>query len=290
MKYVVTGSAGFIGGALAQRLKAQGHDVTGIDPADGSGDILDFDDLVQKAKDAGGIFHLGAVASVPRTIEDPKNSHAVNVTGTLNVLETARINGNIPVVYASSAAVYGDNDALPLSEAETPRPLSPYAAHKIANEIDAKSFGAAFGLKTFGLRFFNVYGPGQDPSSPYSGVISIFHDRLRAHAPVTLFGDGAQTRDFVALDDAVQSLIAAMENVSASAPVANICTGTAISLRDLLDSFGQVLKVNPEIQTAPPRAGDIKYSYGSPALFSRLTGFTPQTPLSEGLKALIKAA
>ncbi len=290
MKYVVTGSAGFIGGALTKRLKMQGHEIIGIDPADGSGDILDFDDLAKKARGADGIFHLGAIASVPRTIEDPKNSHAVNVTGTLNVLEAARVDGNIPVVYASSAAVYGDNDALPLSESETPRPLSPYAAHKIANEIDAKSFGAAYGLKTFGLRFFNIYGPGQDPSSPYSGVISIFHDRLRARAPVTLFGDGGQTRDFVALDDAMQSLIIAMENVSDSAPVANICTGTAISLRDLLDSFGQVMDATPEIQTAPPRAGDIKYSYGSPALFAKLTGFTPQTPLSEGLKALIKAA
>ena len=289
MKYIVTGSAGFIGGALVRRLRGEGHSVTGIDPADGSGDILDFEDLKAKAKNADGIFHLGAVASVPKTIENPRTSHAVNVTGTLNVLEAARVNGNIPVVYASSAAVYGDNDALPLSETETPRPLSPYAAHKIANEIDAKSFGAAFGLKSFGLRFFNIYGPGQDPSSPYSGVISIFHDRLRAATPVTLFGDGGQTRDFVALNDAVQSLILAMGNAAASAPVANICTGTSISLRDLLASFSEVLTTVPEIKTAPPRAGDIKFSYGNPAHFARLTGFTPQTPLREGLKALIKA-
>ncbi len=286
MKYLVTGAAGFIGGALAQKLRHDGHDVICIDTADKSGDLLDFEDLKSKAAACDGIFHLGAIASVPKTFEDPEGSHAVNVQGTLNVFKAAKSAGNIPVVYASSAAVYGDNPALPLLETEKPRPLSPYAKQKLQNETDAKDYGAE-ALPTFGLRFFNVYGHGQDPSSPYSGVISIFYERLLGKKPLTVFGDGKQTRDFIAVKDAVAALRLAMEHAAPSAPVANICTGKSVTLQELIDTLGEVMDMKPEVKYEAARTGDIKNSCGNPDHFSALTGFTPQTSLHNGLMDLL---
>jgi len=295
MKYLVTGAAGFIGQHLTRTLLTQGHTVLGVDikprPQNFEGgyhqdNILDLPRMCALAQGCDGIFHLAAVASVVKTIEDPIGTHTTNVTGTLHMFEAARHGGNIPVVYASSAAVYGDQTALPLKETALCHPLSPYAAHKLDNENDAKAYGKAFGLPSFGLRFFNLYGAGQDPTSPYSGVISIFHSTLLAGTPLTLFGDGTQTRDFVAVEDAITGLIHAMQQASPAAPVTNLCTGTQTSLLVLAQTLGGVLNVTPQILHKAPRGGDIKHSCGDPTLCQTLTGFKPALSLMDGLKHL----
>lgn len=296
MKYLVTGASGFIGRNLADFLAAKGHEVAGLDIRSPEfspswsfteGSILDLSLLAKLANGCAGIFHLAAIASVPATILDPSGAHAANVTGTLNVLETARRTGNLPVVYASSAAVYGNVPALPLAESTVGAPLSPYAAHKRCNELDAAAYGAAFGLPSFGLRFFNIYGPGQDPRSPYSGVISIFCDRMRREESLTVFGDGQQSRDFVAVADAVRALELAMGKAAADAPVANVCRGKGTTLLELAQTISALLGVEPHISFSPARAGDIIHSRGDPARLEALTGFYPQTDLTDGLQALL---
>jgi UDP-glucose 4-epimerase len=282
MKYLVTGSEGFIGRHLIKNLQAQGHVVSGLDIRNSSGDIRTMKDVLSKAENVDGIFHLAAIASVQQTITDPQGTFETNVTGTRNVFKAGKELGGIPVVYASSAAVYGDNQNLPLKESEKPTPLSPYAEHKYQNEQDARSSG----LPTFGLRFFNIYGPGQDPSSPYSGVISVFYDRLKAELPLTVYGDGQQTRDFVAVEDAVTALITAMANVSEGGAVANICTGRSTTLLELIRVLGEILGCTPKIDYQPPKSGDIRHSRGNPDLFQQICGFKAATSLSSGLRTL----
>lgn len=286
MKYLVTGSSGFIGTHLVNTLKKQGHHIRLLDPKDGSGDIRDLQLLSQSIEDIDGVFHLGAIASVQASIEDPAGTFETNVSGTQNVFQAAAAK-KTPIVYASSAAIYGDNKNLPLSENEPPKPLSPYAEHKLQNECDAALFGQEYGVRTFGLRFFNIYGPGQDPSSPYSGVISVFHDRLKAGKPITIYGDGLQTRDFVAVKDAVSGLITAMQHVSVDAPIANLCTGQTTSLLDLATALGNKLNIEPVLIHEPPRSGDIRHSQGNCEYLQNLAGFKPNQSLSEGLDALL---
>jgi UDP-glucose 4-epimerase len=282
MKYLITGSGGFIGGHLLRALQGQGHEVQGFDLKDRSGDVRDYENTLRAMEGADGVFHLAAIASVQASIGDPEGTQLTNAQGARNVFEAAKALGGLPVVYASSAAVYGDNQNLPLSETEDPRPLSPYAEHKLQNERDARESG----LKTFGLRFFNVYGPGQDPSSPYSGVISVFHDRLKAGRGLDIFGDGAQTRDFVAVEDVVRALMLAMEHVSVAAPVANVCTGQRSSLVELAQVLGDLTGHLPALNYLPAREGDIRHSCGNPGLFEKFCGFRPQTSLREGLRRL----
>lgn len=295
MKYLVTGAAGFIGGHIARTLAAQGHQVSGIDIRPFASDIpfegydCNIENLATLRKyvaGCDGIYHMAAIASVPQSFEDPDGTYATNVLGTRNVFQAALDEGGIPVVYASSAAIYGDNDALPLKETEEPKPMSPYAEHKLANEKEAKEFGAQ-GLPSFGLRFFNIYGPGQDPSSPYSGVISIFHDKLQNRQPITIYGDGKQTRDFVYVGDTVQGCLHAMRRADKAAPIANICRGDTIEIRELLDLMGEVMHSPPDIAYSEGRSGDIRYSCGAPSRLQELTGFTPQTGMKEGLERLI---
>lgn len=288
MKILVTGSEGFIGTHVVRSLRADGHDVRGLDLKDNSGDIRKAEDLKQATEGCDAIIHLAAVASVQETIKDPKGTAEHNVTGTQNVFQAAIGAGHIPVVYASSAAVYGDNQNLPLKESETPNPLSPYAEHKWQNEKDAAAFGKHHGLKTFGVRFFNIYGEGQDPSSPYSGVISVFHDRLESGQDITIFGDGQQSRDFVSVDDAITALKLGLEHASTDAPIANVCTGKTTPLLELADAIGQAIQRTPNIHFAPARDGDIRHSCGDPEHLNTLCGFTPKTPLAQGLKSMVK--
>ncbi|MCC6598630.1 MAG: NAD-dependent epimerase/dehydratase family protein [Alphaproteobacteria bacterium] len=300
MKYLVTGASGFIGRHLADFLASAGHEVTGADskplstPASGwrfeQGSILDFSHMCALSASCDGIFHMAAIASVGASVEDPRFTHETNVGGTLTLFEAARTNKNIPVVYASSAAVYGDNPDLPLSETAPLSPLSPYAAHKCSNELDAAAYGAAFELPSFGLRFFNVYGPGQDPKSPYSGVISIFCERLKNKQPITIFGDGRQSRDFIAVSDVIHAVVAAMDNAAPNAPVANVCRGEQTTLLDLAENIGQILSFPPELIFKPARAADIVHSCGNPARLQKLTGFQAGTNLNAGLRALLYAA
>lgn len=284
MKYLVTGSSGFIGTHLCSYLKEQGHSVVRCDLKDISGDIRKPNLGIDNIKQIDGIFHLAAIASVQETIADPNGTFDTNVTGTNNVFQIAK-NKNIPAVYASSAAVYGDNTKLPLSENELPMPLSPYAEHKLQNEIDARDMG----IRSFGVRFFNIYGPGQDPSSPYSGVISIFYDLLKDGHPITIFGDGKHSRDFVYVADAVKALTQAMAYASIDGPIANVCKGRKSTLLELAETIGKALGKEPDIHFEKARSGDIVHSLGDPLKLERLTGFRPKTALHDGIQKLVEA-
>ncbi len=294
--YLVTGGCGFIGSHLAEALLAEGHAIRILDdlstgklankPAAAElilGDVADEQCVAKAMHGVGGCFHLAAIASVERANQDWLGTHRVNLTGTINVLEAARRTGPVPVVYASSAAVYGDNPALPLSEAAQLRPLSAYGADKLGCELHARVAGLVHGVPSTGLRFFNVYGPRQDPASPYSGVISIFCDRLRAGHAVTIFGDGRQTRDFVFVGDVIRALVAGLREASVEARVFNVCTGHATSVGELASVIGRTLGVTPDIRFGPARSGDIRASLGDPSGARAALGFVAETGLAEGL-------
>jgi UDP-glucose 4-epimerase len=295
-KYLVTGGCGFIGSHLADALAAQGHIVRILDdlstgkrenaPARAEvvvGDVADAALVRRALEGCDGCFHLAAVASVQRGNEDWLGTHRSNLTGTIAVLDAAR-NGGLPVVYASSAAVYGDNPALPLKESAETRPLSAYGADKLGSELHARVATLVHGVPTVGFRFFNVYGPRQDPSSPYSGVISIFVDRLRAGRPVTIFGDGGQSRDFVYVADVVRHLLAGMARRPSPPAVFNVCTGKASTVRELAEIVAGLCGAELRIETAPARAGDIRASLGDPSAARAALGVAAETPLADGLR------
>ncbi|MFO1036099.1 MAG: NAD-dependent epimerase/dehydratase family protein [Geminicoccaceae bacterium] len=295
-RYLVTGGCGFIGSHLCEALIADGHQVSILDNlstgkienrARGSrlfvADAQDAQAVSEAMADCDGVFHLAAVASVERSNREWIATHAANQTATVTVLETARKLGGIPVVYASSAAIYGDNEALPLAECAAPRPLTAYGADKLGSELHARVAHLVHGVRTVGFRFFNVYGPRQDPKSPYSGVISIFADRLARGEAVTIFGDGQQVRDFVYVGDVVRFLIAGMKNTSAEAEVYNVCTGRPTTVLDVAQTIAGILDIEADIRFAPARAGDIKVSMGCPRKSAKELSVTARTPLHEGL-------
>jgi UDP-glucose 4-epimerase len=302
-RYLVTGGAGFIGSHLVDALLAAGHFVRVLDDLSTGkrqnvpsaaelivGSVIDSRIVRQALADCDGCFHLAAIASVARCNEDWLASHQVNLGGTITVFEAARATasrGAIPVVYASSAAVYGANPDLPLSETSATNPISAYGVDKLGCELHAKVASSIHGVPTLGFRFFNVYGPRQDPASPYAGVISIFADRLRAGQPVTVYGDGEHTRDFIAIQDVVECLQRGMEAGFSGAEVLVACTGQQVSLRQLIGELGTILAVAPQISLAPAREGDIRHSLGNPAKLAERLGFTPGIAISEGLRALL---
>jgi UDP-glucose 4-epimerase len=305
-KYLVTGGCGFIGSHLAESLERDGHSVRVLDDLSTGkrenlsasvellvGDVADAA-LVRKAMDGvDGCFHLAAIASVERGNLDWLGTHAANLTGAIAVFDAAHRPDaiGVPVVYASSAAVFGDEPGMPLTEASPVRPLSAYGADKLGCELHARVAGVVHGVPTAGMRFFNVYGPRQDPKSPYSGVISIFCDRLGGHRPITIFGDGLQTRDFVYVADVVASLRAAMASLSAAnaadsvkTAVYNVCTGRSTSVVDLAHTIADLCGIQADIIFAVPRAGEIRVSLGSPAKLKAELGIECHTPIAEGLR------
>jgi UDP-glucose 4-epimerase len=296
--YVVTGGAGFIGSHLVDALLADGHAVRVVDDfSTGRRENLDprADLLVGDVADAGlvrraiagadGCFHLAAVASVARGNEDWLGTHRSNQTGTIAVLDAARIAGSFPVVYASSAAIYGDQGAGALAEDARPAPRSAYGADKLGSELHASVAFAVHGVPTTGLRFFNVYGPRQDPASPYSGVVSIFAARIAAGLPITIHGDGRQVRDFVFVGDVVSHLRAAMARLSRQpgAFVFNVCTGRATSVLALAQSIGVAVGRAGRIGFGAPRPGDLLASLGDPTQARAELGVTAETALPDGL-------
>ena len=253
---LVTGGAGFIGSHIVDRLLADGYRVRVIDNFSTgkrenlpesedldimTGDVGSFDDVHKAMKDVELVFHEAAIASVPKTINDPLGSHQTNYVGTLNVLEAARQQGTKRVVFASSAAVYGDLPDLPKREDMPLKPLSPYAVDKLASEYACQMYTHLHGLETVCLRYFNVYGPRQDPGSPYSGVISIFGDRLKRGERPVIYGDGEQTRDFVFVSDVVAANIKAAVVGNAAGKIMNIATGRVATLNDLLKTTCRLL-------------------------------------------------
>jgi UDP-glucose 4-epimerase len=304
-KYLVTGGCGFIGSKLANVLVAKGHHVRILDDLSSGflrnvpagvelidGDVADSVAVAEAMHDIDGCFHLAAVASVERGRLDWVGTHRTNLTGTITILDTARRvspTRPIPVVYASSAAVYGDNPNSPLAETASTRPLSAYGADKLGCEQHARVAGHVHGVPTCGLRFFNVYGPGQNPSSPYSGVVSIFSSRLQAGHEIVVHGDGRQVRDFVFVEDVVRALLAAMNHVSPSAKVFNVCTGRGTSILDLATVLADLFGTSCDLIFGPHRAGDIRSSVGNPSLARRELAFQAQTDLRDGLLATVKA-
>ena len=303
--YVVTGGCGFIGSHLVAALRARGDRVRVLDdlsngrrenlPADIPlvvGDVRDAGAVRAVLADADGCFHLAAIASVQRANEDWAGTHAVNLTGAIQVLDAARRargGGPVPVVYASSAAVYGDNVDMPLSEISVARPLSAYGADKLGCELHARVGSLVHGVPTVGLRFFNVFGPRQDPKSPYSGVISVFAGRLTRGEGLTVFGDGRQVRDFIHVDDVARALVAAMARADAGAPeVFNICSGKSTAILELAGLMCELAGRPARIEHAPPRAGDIRISLGDPRKAEAQLGFRAAVGLRDGLETTLR--
>lgn len=304
MQVLVTGGAGFIGSHLTQALVQAGHSVRVLDNlSSGSvdnlagvavdfieGDVADWEVVKTAVHDCDLVFHQAALVSVPQSIAEPALNHAVNVTGAFHVFEAARQAGVRRVVYASSAAVYGNLPNLPKKESDAVAPLTPYAMAKRAGELLAAVYAASYGLESVGLRYMNVFGPRQDPSSPYSGVLSIFCSRVLAGQPLIIHGDGNQTRDFIFVSDVVKAnlLAAGVKPLQAGAsPIYNIGLGKHTSLNTIVDLLGQIVGHQIEKTHRPSRAGDIKHSVADIALARRRLGFAPETTFQTGLKVTL---
>jgi UDP-glucose 4-epimerase len=295
--YLVTGGAGFIGSHLCDALVARGDTVRVLDnlstghrsnlPAAATlieGDVADPKIVAEAMDGVDGCFHLAAIASVEKGVTDWLGTHNANITGTITVFDAIRRQGSrVPVVYASSAAVYGDATTIPIAETEPRTPLSAYGADKYGCELHARVASHVHGIPTVGLRFFNVYGPRQDPKSPYSGVISIFCERIAAGSPISIFGDGQQTRDFVYVDDVVAALLAGMALRPTDSPVFNVCTGIPTSVEALARLIADLAGKNLHAQTQSPRAGEIRHSLGVPTLADTVLGLSGRVPLRVGL-------
>ncbi len=296
---LVTGGAGFIGSHLVDALVANGCRVTVLDNLstghrrnlDGLGDRIDFvegdirdaDLLDRVVKGCQVVFHQAAVVSVTQSVQDPAHSCEVNDLGTVRVLDASRRNGVGRVVMASSSAVYGDDPRLPKTEDMAPGPLSPYAVQKLTGEYYASVFNGLYGLETVCLRYFNVFGPRQDPSSPYSGVISIFMTRASAGQAATIYGDGGQSRDFIYVKDVVRANLLAATEAAAAGRVFNVGTGAFILIRELWKLIGELSNVKIDPIFGAPRAGDIRASVSDISEMERLLGFSPQVKLRQGL-------
>jgi UDP-glucose 4-epimerase len=300
-RYLVTGGAGFIGSHLVRALLEQGDFVRVLDNFSTgkreniadlqveivAGDLRDSGVVAEAVQDIDIVFHEAAFVSVPQSMEDPLPCFEINQRGTEILLEAARKAKVGRVVLASSAAVYGDVDALPLDEQTPLRPLSPYAVSKRVAELYAEMYTRSFGLDVVALRYFNVYGPRQRPDSMYAAAVPIFARRLLDGKPVTIYGDGGQTRDLVYVGDVVRANLVASEHPAAPGQVFNICTGDETRIIDLIEVLMDLFPNAPAPQFAPSRAGDIYRSVGSPRKAAEMLAFKPQTSLEDGLKAVV---
>jgi len=294
---LVTGGAGFIGSHLAEALLARGRRVRILDnlatgrrsnlPAGAEfveGDLRDRAAVDRAVAGVSCAFHLAALASVPRSIEKPEETNAVNVEGTLALFVAAGKAKVRRIVFASSSSVYGETPTLPKHESMTPDPLSPYAVSKLAGEHYARMATAHFGVEVVSLRFFNVYGPRQDPNSPYAAVIPIFLDRLSKGEPLPVNGDGGQTRDFTFVSDVVEGVILASEAKGAAGKVYNLAGGSPVSVLEMAKTLAKVAGVEARLEHRPPRAGDIRHSYADATAAGRDFGFRTKVGLEEGLR------
>lgn len=301
---LITGGAGFIGSHLVDALLAKGHSVRILDdlstgkrsnlPLDNSrlelieGDVADAALVARAMLGCQAVAHLAAVASVQASVDDPVRTHQSNFIGTLNVCEAMRQAGVKRVLFASSAAVYGNNGEGASIDEDTPKaPLTPYASDKLASEYYLDFYRRQHGLEPVVFRFFNIFGPRQDPSSPYSGVISIFSERAQKGLPITVFGDGEQTRDFVYVEDLVDVLVQAIEAPQVEAGAVNVGLNQATTLKQMLAALAEVVGELPPVTYGPARSGDIRHSRANNQRLLQRFKFPEQTPMSVGLARLL---
>ena len=302
--FLITGGAGFIGSHLAEKLNESGQKITILDNLSSGhrrniesllgpnvqfveGDIRDRDLVYRLMADCDGAFHLAALVSVPQSISHPDDSFTINLQGTLNLFEASRGQKQQKIVFASSAAIYGDVQQQPIKEECRDIPLSPYGLHKWMCEEQANLYFQLYAVRSVGLRFFNVFGPRQDPSSPYSGVISIFIDRILKRQPATIYGDGTQNRDFVYVGDVVQALIKSMNCTNSEFKAYNVGQGSSITVSSLWETLCGIAEVELVPNHGPARNGEIHTSLADISAIGRDLGYKPETNLEEGLKRVL---
>lgn len=300
MRYLVTGGAGFIGSNTVDELVRRGHGVVVLDDMSAGkednlaevrskitfmkGSITDLEAVQKATLQADYVIHLAARTSVPRSVKDPIDTNRINVDGTLNVLVAARDNKVKRVVFAASSSAYGDTPTLPKSESMQPSPISPYGVSKYVGELYGQSFARCYGLEVVCLRYFNIFGPRQDPDSPYSGVLSRFSTAYLDGTSPLVFGDGEQTRDFTYVENAVMANLLACEAPSAAGKTFNIGTGHSVSLNQVLKMLEKISGKAPEVKYEPPREGDIRDSLADIRLAREFLDYQPQVHFEEGLQ------
>ncbi len=302
---LVTGGAGFIGSHLVEALVAQGEQVRVLDNLSSGqpynlagvlkriefieGDIRDEATVQRAIAGIDVVYHLAAMVSVPESMAKPLEAESINAAGTLHLLNVARAAGVRRLVLSSTSAVYGDEPTLPKTEAMATQPQSPYAISKLTAEAYCHLYTRAFGPETAVLRYFNVFGPRQDPASPYSGVISIFVDRLgRGKAPL-IFGDGEQTRDFVFVEDVVRANLLAAAVPAAAGQIFNVGTGRPVSINHLFEQLRRIFECDLKPDYQPARPGDIRYSYADPSRAQAVLGWSAEVAFEDGLRRLVAA-
>ncbi len=304
-RYLVTGGAGFIGSHIVRRLVEDGEFVRAVDSLstgqlvrlDGvrssiefvEGDLADERVSDQVVKDVDYVLHQAAVPSVQRSISDPIATNRANVTATLNLLESCRKASVRRFVYAASSSAYGDTEVLPKAEEMTPNPLSPYALQKLVGERYCKLYYDLYGLETVNLRYFNVFGPGQDPYSEYSAVIPKFITKLLAKEPITVYGDGEQSRDFTYVENVVEANLLALRAIEVSGNVCNIGCGEHVTLNKLIGLLEEILGVKANVNYAASKAGDVRHSLADISRARRLLGYEPKVMVKEGLRRTVQA-
>ena len=300
MRYLVTGGAGFIGSNTVDELVRRGESVVVLDDLSSGreenlaevrnkitfmrGSITDIEVVRKAMHEADYVLHLAARTSVPRSVKDPIDTNKINIEGTLNVLVAARDAKVKRVVFAASSSAYGETPTLPKVETMRPEPISPYGVTKFVGELYAQTFGRCYGLENVSLRYFNIFGPRQDPSSPYSGVLAKFCTAFLEGTQPVVFGDGEQTRDFTYVENAVQANLLACEAPNASGKVFNVGTGLRISLNDVLKALAEISGNTLGAKYEPAREGDIRDSQADIAQAREVLGYDPPVQFAEGLK------
>jgi nucleoside-diphosphate-sugar epimerase len=305
-KHLITGIAGFIGSSIARGLLAQGEQVRGIDNLSTGkrenlaeiigqiefreADLLDLDAVHDACRGIDYVFHEAAIPSVPKSVVDPLCSNRANVDATVNLLVAAKDAKVKRVVYAASSSAYGDTPTLPKHEAMSPNPISPYAVAKLASEYYMTSFYRCYGLETVSLRYFNIFGPRQDPSSPYSGVLAKFITQMLAGEQPTIFGDGAQSRDFTYIDNTVAANLLAVKAPAGEAAgrVFNVATGDRYDLNQTFELLKKIIGFKGEVNYGPARAGDVKHSLADLSRTEKHLGYNPLVNFEEGLRRTVE--
>jgi nucleoside-diphosphate-sugar epimerase len=304
MRYLVTGGAGFIGSNTVDELVRRGESVVVLDDLSSGkeenlaevrnkitfikGSVTEIETVRKAIQEADYVLHLAARTSVPRSVKDPLETNRINIDGTLNVLVAARDAKIKRIVFAASSSAYGETPTLPKIESMVPQPISPYGVTKYVGELYLQTFGRCYGMENVSLRYFNIFGPRQDPGSPYSGVLAKFCTSFLDDTQPVVFGDGEQTRDFTFVENAVQANLLACEAANASGRVFNVGTGGRVSLNQVLRTLAKLSGNHLEAKYDPPREGDIRDSQADISAAREYLGYAPSVPFEEGLERTLE--